>query len=98
LPHVRIVIAGHIPWTAAPCAAAESISPAGSGAHIPCAIPASEVAMLSRSASANRGRADAIEDVVGMSIKMIERYCRFADEKVATLITLGAERKKDAGL
>jgi hypothetical protein len=40
-----------------------------------------------------------IQDGVGMSIKMIERYCRFADKKgdaMTTLIT-AAERKKDAG-
>jgi hypothetical protein len=41
-----------------------------------------------------------IQDQVGMSPKMIDRYCRFADKKAngkAAVLAL-AERRKNAGL
>jgi integrase len=42
-----------------------------------------------------------IQDVVGMSPKMIERYCRFADKKanaMAAIIPMTARQKKDTAL
>jgi integrase len=42
-----------------------------------------------------------IQDTVGMSIRMVERYCRFADKKanaIATVMHLGRKRRKDTGL
>jgi hypothetical protein len=42
-----------------------------------------------------------IQDVVGMSLTMIERYCRFADKKanaMATFIHMGRKQKKDTAL
>ena len=41
-----------------------------------------------------------IQDQVGMSLRMIERYCRFADKKAngkAAVLSL-AERRKNTGL
>jgi hypothetical protein len=42
-----------------------------------------------------------IQDTVGMSIRMVERYCRFADKKanaMATVVLLGTKRIKDGAL
>jgi hypothetical protein len=41
-----------------------------------------------------------IQDQVGMSLRMIERYCRYADKKAngkAAVLSL-AERRKNSGL
>jgi transposase len=42
-----------------------------------------------------------IADAVGMSLQMIERYCRFADRKAnarALVVDIAAARKKNAEL
>jgi hypothetical protein len=63
-----------IPWTAAPRAAAESISPAGSGAHIPPRYIGQRGCGVVRVGLGKSWLIPLqIQDVVGMSIQMIER-------------------------